>query len=378
MTSKLFPTQEIGSLPKSPWLLSYLRGRNPDQSDLSHLEKWSDSSGFEGKNETLRVLNQAKTKQNEMRLRQLASLFGIRFLESSGLDVVYDGEANRIEMYEHAIKNASGFKFYGRVRSFDNRYYRRAACVSKVGFLAPYHLDEFEYVLKHARKQVKVPITGPYTLAEWSFNEFYQEKWMNRSTDLRTIKQQAKREFILDVANKLLKPNIDFLVRAGAQWVQIDEPALATRPEEVPLFVDAFNECTHGINCKLSVHICYSNYQSLYPHILELKNCSQLALEFANRDSSRHSAYEQLRLMKDTGDNREIGLGVIDVHVNAIEQPKVVMTRILEAAKYIEPTKIFVNPDCGLRTRPWDVTYDKLCNMVTGADLARKALGASH
>ena len=378
MANKLFPTQEIGSLPKAPWLLSYLRGSDLDQSDLNHLQKWSESSGFEGKDEALEILSQTKTKEKELRLRQLASLFGIRFLESSGLDVVYDGEANRIEMYEHAIKNANGFKFYGRVRSFDNRYYRKASCVSKVGFRTPYHSDEFEYVLRHARKQVKVPITGPYTLAEWSFNEFYQEKRMNQGTDLKTTKQQAKREFLLDIANELLKPNIDSLVRAGARWVQIDEPALATRPEDVPLFVEAFNECTHGIDCKLSVHICYSNYASLYPHILELKNCSQLALEFANRDSSRRSAYEQLRLMKDAGDTREIGLGVVDVHVNAVEEPKVVSARILEAAKYVEPAKIYVNPDCGLRTRPWEVAYNKLRNMVTGADLARKSLGASH
>ncbi|MGD0424426.1 MAG: hypothetical protein ABSA92_13370 [Candidatus Bathyarchaeia archaeon] len=377
MVNNLFPTQEIGSLPKAPWLLSYLRGKNLDQSDLNHLEKWSDTSKFEGEHETLEILTQPKVKEKEQRLRELASLFGIRFLESSGLDIVYDGEANRIEMYEHAIRNADGFEFYGRVRSFDNRYYRKAACVQKVGFRVPYHLDEFKYVTKHAKKEVKVPITGPYTLAEWSFNEFYQQKRMGKGTDLRTIKQEAKREFLLDIANELLRPNIESLVGAGARWIQIDEPALATRPEDVPLFVEAFNECTRGVNCKLSVHICYSNYQSLYPHILELKNCSQFALEFANRDSSRQSAYEQLRLMKDSGDTREIGLGVVDVHVNTIEEPRVVMERILAATKFIEPTKIYVNPDCGLRTRPWDVAYSKLRNMVTGADLARKSIGAS-
>lgn len=376
MANSLFPTQEIGSLPKAPWLLSYLRGKNLDQSDLDHLKKWSPTSKFEGKDETLEILTQPRTKEKEQRLRQLASLFGIRFLESTGLDIVYDGEANRIEMYEHAIRNADGFEFYGRVRSFDNRYYRKAACVEKVGFRVPYHLDEFKYVLKHAKKGVKVPITGPYTLAEWSFNEYYQKKRMGKGTDLRTIKQEAKREFLLDIANELLRPNMEALVRAGAHWVQIDEPALATRPEDVPFFVEAFNECTRGLSCKLSVHICYSNYQSLYPHILELKNCSQLALEFANRDSSRHSAYEQLRLMKDSGDTREIGLGVVDVHVNTIEEPKVVMERTLEAAKFIEPAKIYVNPDCGLRTRPWDVAYSKLQNMVAGAELARKSIGA--
>lgn len=117
-------------------MASHLCGKNQEQSDLDHLEKWSDTSKFEGGSEALEILTQPRTKEKEQRLRQLASLFGIRFLESSGLDIVYDGEANRIEMYEHAIRNANGFEFYGRVRSFDNRYYRKAACVEKVGFRA--------------------------------------------------------------------------------------------------------------------------------------------------------------------------------------------------------------------------------------------------
>jgi len=376
MPNKLFPTQEIGSLPKAPWLLSYLRGKNVDLSDLDHLEKWSNICKFESKKDALDILTHPKTAEKEKYLRELASLFGIRFLESTGLDIVYDGEANRVEMYEHAIRNATGFVFYGRVRSFDNRYYRKGACVHKVGLRLPYHVDEFKYVAKHAKKEVKVPITGPYTLAEWSFNEFYQEKLMRKGTDFRRVKQEAKREFLLDIANELLKPNIESLVQAGAHWIQIDEPALTTRAEDVPLFVEAFNECTRGVDCKLSVHICYSNYPSLYPHVLELKNCSQFALEFANRDSGRHSAYNQLQLIKDAGDTREIGLGVVDVHVNDIEEPKIIMNRILEAARFIEPTKIYVNPDCGLRTRAWNVAYSKLQNIVTGADLARKAMDA--
>lgn len=116
MVSSMFPTQEIGSIPKAPWLISYLRGNHLEQSDFDHLEKWSSASGFEEKNEVLRIVTEAKTKDNEIGLRQLASLFGIRFLESSGLDIVYDGEANRIEMYEHAVRNSEGFEFYGHVR----------------------------------------------------------------------------------------------------------------------------------------------------------------------------------------------------------------------------------------------------------------------
>ena len=175
---KLFPVQDIGSLPKAPWLLSYLRGKPVAQADLDHLEKWSGISGFEAKTEVLSTLAEPRTSESERRIRDLASLFGIRFLESAGLDYVYDGEANRIEMYEHPIRHSQGFEFYGHVRSFDDRYYRKAACVEKVSFRTPYHLNEFNYVSKHARKRIKVPVTGAYTLAEWSFNEFYQKKLM--------------------------------------------------------------------------------------------------------------------------------------------------------------------------------------------------------
>jgi len=374
MNDNFFPTQEIGSLPKAPWFLSYLRGKPVDPADIDHLEKWSRVTGFEAKDETLAILHKPKTAENELRLRQLASLFCIRYLESSGLDFVYDGEANRIEMYEHAIRNADGFTFYGHVRAFDNRYYRKAACVQKVGFRTPYHLDEFSYVAEHAKKAIKIPITGPYTLAEWSFNEFYQKELMRKNAGLKSLKLEAKREFVIDIAREILRPNMQALSGAGAPWIQIDEPALATRPEEVSLFVEAFNESTKNLNCKLSAHICYSDYQALYPDILELRNCSQLALEFANRDNSKHDAYDQLRLVKDYGDDREIGLGVVDVHVNSIEDPRIIMERTLHAAKIIDPSRIYLNPDCGLRTRPWDIAYAKLRSTVAGSELAKQQL----
>jgi len=375
MNNKLFPTQEIGSLPKPPWLLAYLRGKTVQPADIEHLQRWSQATGFEAKDEALTILQKPKTAENRVRLRELASLFCLRYLESSGLDIVYDGEANRIEMYEHPIRNSNGFVFYGHVRAFDNRYYRKAACVRKVGFRSPYHLDEFNYVSREAKKPIKIPITGPYTLAEWSFNEFYQNRLAVKFTELKSLKQEAKREFVLDIAREMLRPNIQALSRAGASWIQIDEPALATRPDEVPLFVEAFNETTQNLTCKLSVHICYSDYQALYPHILELRNCSQLALEFANRDDSRHDVYDELRLLKEYGDNREIGLGVVDVHLNSIEEPRIVMERTLRAAKVIDPSKIYLNPDCGLRTRPWDIAYAKLRSIVAGAELARQHLG---
>jgi len=374
MGDKLFPVQEIGSLPKAPWLLAYLRGKKVDDRDLEHLTRWSEIIGFEAESDIKSLLAQPKTPEGEEHIRNLASLFGTRFLESAGLDYVYDGEANRIEMYEHPVRNSEGFEFYGHVRSFDDRYYRKAACVRKVGFRRPYHLDEFVYVNKHVKREAKVPVTGPYTIAEWSFNEFYQKRLAGKHNDLRHLKHVAKREFVLDVAKEMIRPNLLALVGAGAEWIQIDEPALTTKPDEVPFFVEAFNACTGGIGCRFSVHICYSDYSLLYPYILELKNCSQLALEFANRDNERREAYNQLMLLNEYRDSREVGLGVADVHVDEVESPQLIYDRIAYAAKILDkPERIYVNPDCGLRTRTWEVAYAKLCNIVKGAAMARQA-----
>ena len=179
------------------------------------------------------------------------------------------------------------------------------------------------------------------------------------------------RLMILDIGREILRPNLKALVAAGADFIQIDEPALTTKPDEVGFFIEAFNESTAGINCKLSVHICYSDYRNLYPHIMELKSCSQLALEFANRGSET-KPYDQLKLLKEFGDQREIGLGVADVHTDAIEDPELIRSRIEYAVRILgDPSRIYVNPDCGLRTRSWDVAYAKLCNIVKGAEMAR-------
>jgi 5-methyltetrahydropteroyltriglutamate--homocysteine methyltransferase len=372
---KLFPVQEIGSLPKAPWLISFLRGRTPQRSDLDHLDKWSKIAGFEAENDVKAVLSQARTLSSEKNIRNLASLLAIRYLESAGLDYVYDGEANRIEMYEHPIRHSEGFEFYGNVRSFDDRYYRKAACVRKVGFRDAYHLDEFKYVRQNAKRKIKVPVTGPYTLAEWSFNEFYQGRLVGNFNDMRKLKSEAKREFVLDLAKEVIRPNLRALVDAGAEWIQIDEPALTTKPAEIPFFVEAFNESTAGLNCKFSLHICYSDYRVLYPDILDLKNCGQLALEFANRDEDIASAYGQLRLLNEFNDDREVGLGVADVHSDIVEEPTLIRDRIGYAAKTLgDPRRIYVNPDCGLRTRTWDIAYAKLSNIAQGAGLARKQM----
>jgi len=215
---------------------------------------------------------------------------------------------------------------------------------------------------------VKIPITGPYTLADWSFNEYYLRQ-ASGLRDLRARNFEAKRRFTLDLATEVLRPVLQALVDVGADWIQIDEPAAATHPEEVPILVEAFNAATEGVRAKISIHICYSDYRALYPHILQMR-VDHLALEFKNTGD-----YDIVQIFKDFGDTREIGLGVLDVHSDVIETPEEIKEKILQAAQILgAPERIWVNPDCGLRTRTWDVAFAKLQNLVEGARLAREAV----
>lgn len=371
--AKLFPTQEIGSLAKPAWLVKGVRGERPAPDDLAELDRWAARLSIAG-TEELRALLTAGGERSEAdreRIRDWGALFAIRFLEAAGLDVVYDGEARRVEMYEYPVRRIDGFRFYGHVRSFDNRYYRKAAVVDRVRLREPFHVDELRFVRQHARRPVKIPITGPYTLADWSFNEYYLQQ-LEDIPDLRARNYEAKRRFTLDLAREVIRPTLLALQAAGATWIQIDEPAAATHPEEVPILVEAFNAAVDGVRAKKSIHICYSDYRLLYPHLLDM-TVDHLALEFKNTGD-----YDIVQLFKRFGDRREIGLGVVDVHSDVIETPEEIRDKVLQAARTLEaPERIWVNPDCGLRTRTWDVAFTKLQHMVAGAELARQAVGAA-
>jgi 5-methyltetrahydropteroyltriglutamate--homocysteine methyltransferase len=188
----------------------------------------------------------------------------------------------------------------------------------------------------------------------------------------------------VDVARDVVRPNVAGLVEAGAEWVQVDEPAATTRPEEVPLVVETFNATREGVDARASMHICFSDYNSLFPHIEELDNCYELQLEFSNRDSRElgtraedRPGYDVLSRFAESAWDGKVGLGVIDIHTNFIEPPELVRDRILYATRVLGPERIEVNTDCGLRTRTWEVSLEKLKNMVEGARLAEKELNGA-
>ena len=375
MTRALFPTQEIGSLAKPRWQLLGQRSEPLDANAREEFSNWDAKVGFGGEAPGLRdaLLGGRTREASPDAVRDLGALFALRFLETAGLDRVYDGEARRIEMYEYPIRQMHGFRFGGHVRSFDNKYYLKAAVTDEVRLDHPYHVDEFDFVKRHAHAEPKLPITGPYTLADWSYNEYYlarQPGWKGRAA-----RRAAQEEFVVDLARRAIRPTLSALIDRGCRVIQIDEPAAGTHPDEAAIVVDGFNAATEGLDAEFTMHICYSNYADLLPALLEAKRCRQWAWEFANRDSQGHDGYAVLKALAEYGDTRDVGLGVVDVHRDTVEVPEVVAERIGRAAKYLgDPNRIWVNPDCGLRTRSLAIARAKLESVVRGAALARAEL----
>ncbi|MEK6949128.1 MAG: hypothetical protein AABX34_02830 [Nanoarchaeota archaeon] len=384
----LFATQEIGSLQKPAWRAKGIKGTATDN-DIKGLKQWYNKLGLQNRTEdTIKIINDIKTTKDseklnglKQKLREESQIFGLKLLETAGLDIIYDGEQTRVEMYEDPISDINGFEFKGIVRAFDVMKYRKASCIAEPAFKLPYHKEEFLFLKDKTQHELKVPITGAYTLAEWSYNEFYGKKRLESASlfELFGSEKLDRKEMALALAKNVIRPNIKALVDKGARWVQIDEPAATTYPDEVDLVVETFNESAKGLNVKVSIHMCFSDYKVFFPAILNMKNCFQYNWEFANQDTrnlgldkSARIGYKVLDLFKEHNVPGNIGLGVLDIHSDFIESPELVRDRILYAAKVLGPERIFVNPDCGLRTRKLDVAFAKLQNMVKGAELARR------
>src|SRR5215212_4097081 len=118
-----FITREIGSLAKPGWRVKAIAGRPVEENDVSEAREWGERLGVEGVEELAETLRKGQgfTGEEKQKIQDYAALYGIRLLESAGLDVVYDGEQRRSEMYDHAVRHAKGFETRGTVRAFDNK-----------------------------------------------------------------------------------------------------------------------------------------------------------------------------------------------------------------------------------------------------------------
>jgi 5-methyltetrahydropteroyltriglutamate--homocysteine methyltransferase len=289
--------------------------------------------------------------RSELRLREeQATREWIEFQNSIDTDVVVDGEQYRGDMVAFFAEELPGLEIGGLVRSYGNRYYRKPIATGSVGRDHPVTVRWWEFAQSLTDKPVKGMLTGPYTICDWSFNEHYA----------------TRRDFVLDLAHVIRDEALD-LERAGARFIQIDEPAASTRMNELELVIEAMKIVVEPLSVHTATHICYGDFHKAYPKMLEIP-VDQIDLEFAN---SNYSLLDEFAVNPFT---KYIGLGVVDVHSHAIEPVEEIAEGIRRSLKFIPPERMFVDPDCGLKTRTTDEAKAKLARIKQAVDIVRAEL----
>lgn len=275
----------------------------------------------------------------------------IALQEEIGLDVLVDGEMYRGDMSTYFAENLEGFKMSGLVRSYGNRYYRKPIISGRIKWRGPITLDWWRFTQSLTSKPVKGMITGPYTMMDWSFNEYYP----------------TRREACLGVARALHR-EVKALAEAGAGIIQIDEPALSTRPKELSDFiVRALDLVTRGVKAYFIMHTCYGAFELVYPEMLKLP-VDNLDLEMAN------SELDLVEIFRENPFTKDLSFGVIDVHSHLVESEDTVGERIRRALEVLPPDQLWIDPDCGLKTRTPEEACEKLRVMVRATEEARKKI----
>ena len=276
--------------------------------------------------------------------------------ERAGLDVVVDGEMRRNEMVEYFAHLIEGYEFNGRVKVWGHNYFDKPSVVDDVAYGEEWLVDEYEFTSSVASRPVKVPITGPYTLANWTFNEAYEDD----------------EALAYDLA-ELVNTEIERLVDAGARYIQIDEPALATTPDDHAIVGECLERIVAEIpdDVRIGVHVCYGDYSRIYPEVLDYP-VDEVDLELTNGD------YEQIDVFIDPEFTLDLALGVVDNHTAEVESVAQIKENILQGLKVVPPERLTISPDCGLKLLPREVAYGKMENMVRAAREVEAELDAGE
>ncbi len=316
----LFPTTTVGSFPKPDYLLE------------------ARSKAAKG----------ALPKKELENLEKKATEFWMEKQEEIGLDVLVDGEMYRGDMVDYFAQNWKGFKLGGLVRSYGNRYYHKPIIAGKVEWGGPLTVKWWKFASKLSAKPVKGVLTGPYTIMDWSFNEYYPDR----------------RAACMALAREIRK-EVEALVEAGAKIIQIDEPALSVRPEELSVAIEAMDLVTRGMPAYFITHVCYGAFEFIYPKMLKLP-VDNFDLEMSN------SNLDLLHLFSEKPFTKDLSFGVVDVHSHEIEPPSRIKKRLESALGMLPKDSIWVDPDCGLKTRLIEEAEGKLKSMIAATEVVRR------
>ncbi len=288
----------------------------------------------------------------------------IRFQEELGLDVLVHGEFERTDMVEFFGIKMKGFAFTrnGWVQSYGSRCVRPPIIYGDISRPNPMTVSEIRYAQEQTDKPVKGMLTGPITILNWSFVRTDIPRW------------QTAYQIALALRDEVLD-----LEKAGIRIIQVDEPALR---EGLPLkkrehkrylnwAVKAFRLATSGVrpDTQIHTHMCYSDFNDIIEAISAM-DADVISIENAR---SRGELLDVFRTYKY---DKCIGPGIYDIHSKRVP-PIEEMVELLEEClrRGIKKELLWVNPDCGLKTRDWPETKRALANMVKAAMVMRERYG---
>ncbi|MFJ7885168.1 5-methyltetrahydropteroyltriglutamate--homocysteine S-methyltransferase [Pseudomonas sp. NPDC096917] len=279
----------------------------------------------------------------------------VQVQERLGLDVLVHGEAERNDMVEYFAELLDGYAFtqYGWVQSYGSRCVKPAIIFGDLSRPKAMTVEWIKYAQGLTDKVMKGMLTGPVTMLMWSFS---------REDVSRKVQAQ---QLALAIRDEVLD-----LEAAGIKIVQIDEAALR---EGLPLrraqwqayldwAVEAFRLCASGVTdeTQIHTHMCYSEFNDVIKSIAQM-DADVITIETSRSDMQLLDAFEAFDYPND------IGPGVYDIHSPRVPDTAEMVKLLAKAAKRIPAERLWVNPDCGLKTRSWPETEAALVNMVAAA-----------
>ena len=326
-----FPTTTIGSFPQT-----------------SEVRKWRSDfrKGILSKDEYEKTIQAA--------IKEL-----IEKQEEIGLDVLVHGEFERNDMVEYFGEHFAGFAFTrnGWVQSYGTRGVKPPIVYGDVHRPNSVTVLWSTYAQSLTDKLVKGMLTGPVTILQWSFVR-----------DDQPLSETTKQIALA------IRDEVQDLEKAGIHVIQIDEPAfreglplrLDKREAYLKWAVDAFRIASTGVEDQTQIHshMCYSEFNDIIEHI------ARLDADVISMETSR-SQMELLDAFVEFEYPNEIGPGVYDIHSPRIPSTEEMVNLLVKAVNVLNPKQVWVNPDCGLKTRGWEETIPSLKNMVEAARLMR-------
>jgi 5-methyltetrahydropteroyltriglutamate--homocysteine methyltransferase len=343
-TLPLLPTTLVGSLPQPEWLIDRqkLVSRLPPRVRLTEL--WRVAPEW---------LEQAQDD---------ATILAIRAQERAGLDILTDGEMRR-ESYSNRFATAlEGVDIDnpGQTVSRSGKLDIVPRVTGKIRRKHPVEVRDVEFLRKNTDRAIKITVPGPFTMAEQAQNDYYK----------------TEEEMLADYA-AAVNEEIKDLFAAGADFVQVDEPYMQARPEKARRYaIPALNRALDGVTGTTIVHLCFG-YAALvherptgYSFLPELAESSAQQISIETAQSSLDCSI----LTKLPG--KTILLGSLDLSNNDIESAETVAARIRRALPFVDPARIIVAPDCGMKYLTREAAFGKMKAMVEGARIVRSELQA--